>query len=464
MLRFFLFSFLLFSCTPANQKNKLEKLKDYEGLYEYVNGTTLTLQLSPPDTTLYAIIDGAKYPLFHHNADTFLNNQKDKVVFNRDTNQQVSSYSVDGSIFSLLSKKFEGMEMEPRSDIENDPDRYKYQIPAEINDGLQVGNLNNEFTKPELINDMVKNTIAYNYPDVHSTLIYKNNKLVLEEYFYGYDRSTPHQLRSATKVLYGTLLGIAIDKGFLKNEDELILPYFQDDYETIKNLDERKRKITIKDFLTYQHGMDCENNNPRSKGNEMSMMQSDDWVKYTLDLPMVSEPGKSSSYCTGIALTIGKLIEKVTEQDLETFAKENLFDKLGIENYSWRFAPDSSSRTTFSQKSLTPREMIKWTLLYKNKGKWNGERIISEDWVDKSFSTYGSGEFGYLWEYKYIMVDGKRYDSYMASGNGGQKINLWPELDMITVFTGGNYNSYMLYGVSTPPNRMIPGYILKATF
>lgn len=94
---------------------------------------------------------------------------------------------------------------------------------------------------------------------------------------------------------------------------------------------------------------------------------------------------------------------------------------------------------------------------------WNGEQIISSDWVDKSFSTYGIGEFGYLWEHKYIMVDGKRFDSYMASGNGGQKINIWPELDMITVFTGGNYNSYMLYGVSTPPNRMIPNYILKAT-
>lgn len=463
MCRMLLFSILLLSCSTSSQDNRLEKLKEYEGLYEYTNGTTLVLQSSIPDTTLYAIIDGAKYPLNHQRVDTFLNTQKTAVVFNRDSQEQVISYSVDGNTFNLISKDFDGLEMEPRSEIDNNPDKYFYAIPEKIKDGLDVGSINDEFENPDLLAEMVKKTISYDYPDVHSTLIYKNDKLVLEEYYYGYDRSTPYQLRSATKVLYGTLLGIAIDKGFLKNEDELILPYFQDDYETIKNLHDRKRKLTIKDFLTYQHGMDCENNNPRSKGNEMAMMQSDDWVKYTLDLPMVSEPGKSSSYCTGVALTIGKLIEKVTEQDLETFAKENLFDKLGIENYSWRFAPDSSSRTTFSQKSLTPREMMKWALLYKNKGVWNGEQIISEDWVNKSFSTYGSGEFGYLWEHKYIMVDGKRYDSYMASGNGGQKINIWPELDMITVFTGGNYNSYMLYGVSTPPNRMIPNYILKAT-
>jgi hypothetical protein len=66
-----------------------------------------------------------------------------------------------------------------------------------------------------------------------------------------------------------------------------------------------------------------------------------------------------------------------------------------------------------------------------------------------------------LWEHKYFVIDGQKYNSYLASGNGGQKINIWPELDMITVFTGGNYNSYALYGKSTPPNEMIPNYILK---
>jgi len=71
------------------------------------------------------------------------------------------------------------------------------------------------------------------------------------------------------------------------------------------------------------------------------------------------------------------------------------------------------------------------------------------------------GDYGYLWEHKYFIVDGQKYNSYLASGNGGQKINIWPELDMITVFMGGNYNSYALYGKSTPPNQMIPMYILK---
>jgi CubicO group peptidase (beta-lactamase class C family) len=463
MVRLFLASFLLLSCSASPKNELYSTLKEYEGLYETYGESTLTLQASKLDTTLYAIIDNAKYPLQFDSTDHFKNNQGDIVTFQRDINSNIQSYSVDGNSFQLLSSEFQKFEMEPRSDINNNPSEYSYQVPAILDDGLSSGSFYDEFQKPELILEMVEKTISGEYRDVHSILIYKNDKLVLDEYFYGYDYSTPHQLRSATKVFYGTLLGIAIHKGLIKNEDQLLLPYFSGEYESFDNLDSRKKNITIKDFLTYQHGMDCQNNNPESQGNEMAMMQSNDWVKFTLDLPMVSEPGTTSNYCTGVALTLGRLIEIVSGTDLETFAKENLFNKLGIQNYEWQFAPDSSSRENFSQKYLTPRELLNWAILYQNGGKWNGEQIISSDWVDKSFSNYGDGEFGYLWEHKYIYVNGKRFDSYMASGNGGQKINIWPELDMITVFTGGNYNSYLLYGVSTPPNRMIPNYILKAT-
>jgi CubicO group peptidase (beta-lactamase class C family) len=96
-----------------------------------------------------------------------------------------------------------------------------------------------------------------------------------------------------------------------------------------------------------------------------------------------------------------------------------------------------------------------------NEGNWLGKQILPEKWVRKTFKDHSS-DFGYLWEHKYFTIDGKQYNSYMASGNGGQKINIWPEYDMITVFTGGNYNSYELYGKSTPPNQMIPMYILPA--
>jgi CubicO group peptidase (beta-lactamase class C family) len=452
---------LLIGCSSTTEKSEYESLFDYEGKYEYVDNTTLELKASAMDTTLYAIIDNAKYPLKFITLDSFTDMQGSSVIFDRDNSKKVISYKTDGQEFKLLTKDIDKSNMFPRKELFDNPENYAYKQPTETDDGLATGNLEDEFKNPNLIVDMVKKTIKGNFPDVHSILIYKNNKLVLEEYFYGYDENTPHQLRSATKPFIGGILGIAVDQGFIKSEKDRLLSYFNSRYLEIANLDKRKKEITIENFLMYRHGMDCENNNPESKGNELKMMQSKDWVKYTLDLPMIGEPGVSSSYCTGCALTLGSLVEIATNKKIEDFAKENIFDPLNISNYKWTFEPNQTSRDDFSQTYFTPRDLIKLAKLFKDGGKWEGNQIISKSWIDKTFNM-DKGDYGYLWEHKYFVVDGQTYNSYLASGNGGQKINIWPELDMITVFTGGNYNSYQLYGKSTPPNEMIPNYILKS--
>lgn len=448
-------------CYSQKQKSEYGKLLKYEGNYEYVNKTTLDFVASELDTTLYAVIDKAKYPLKHIALDSFANNQNIPVVFERDKSNRITGYKTDGQEFKRITSSIEKMEMLPRKELFHNPDNYVYHKPKKTTDGLETGSLEDEFKNPEMIINMVKETIKGKFPDVHSILIYKNNKLVLEEYFYGYNKNMRHQLRSATKPFIGGIVGIAVDKGFIKSEKEKLLPYFKLKYPEIVNLDDRKKEITIENILMYRHGMDCENDNSKSKGNELKMMESKDWVKHTLDLPMVAEPGKSSSYCTGCPLTLGSLVEIATAKDIEGFAKENLFDPLGISNYNWTFEPNHASMTTFSQMYITPRDLIKLAKLFKDGGKWKDKQIISEDWVNKTFSME-DGEYGYLWQKKYFDIGGKRFRSFMASGNGGQKINIWPELDMITVFTGGNYNSYQLYGKNTPPNEMIPNYILKA--
>lgn len=461
MNKFYCCIVLLIGCSTPKAPSEYEQLLAYEGTYAYVNESTLELVASAMDTTLYAVIDKAKYPLNHIVSDSFTNIQDIPVVFQRDQSNNVISYSTGGQTFKLITTDFERMEMFPRKALFHNPEHYDYQQPKARADGLETGALQAAFKNPEPILNMVKATIAGAYPDVHSILIYKDNKLVLEEYFYGYDANTPHQLRSATKPFIGGILGMAVDQGFIKSEQDQLLPYFNAKYAEIANLDERKKDITIEDFLRYRHGMDCENNNPESKGNEQAMMQSKDWVKYTLDLPMVAEPGEQSAYCTGCALTLGSLVELATNKPIEAFAKESLFDPMGITDYNWIFEPNQASINTFSQMSIRPRDLIKLAKLFKEGGQWKGEQLLSKSWVDKTFDM-DKGDYGYLWEHKYFMVDGRQYNSYLASGNGGQKINIWPELDMITVFTGGNYNSYELYGKSTPPNEMIPKYILKA--
>ncbi|MGK0309186.1 MAG: CubicO group peptidase (beta-lactamase class C family) [Urechidicola sp.] len=458
---YFLILLLVIGCSTQKEKSEYEQLLDYQGTYEYVNESTLYIVASEFNKTLYAVIDKAKYPLKHIALDTFANIADIPVIFERGKSNQIIAYKTDGQKFKLIASDFEKMEMFPRKELFDNPDNYVYQKPKETTDGLKTGHLKDGFKNTVPIINMVKETIKGKYPDVHSILIYKDKKLVLEEYFYGYDANTPHQLRSATKPFIGGILGIAVDKGFIKSEKDRLLPYFNSRYTEIANFDDRKKEITIEDFLKYRHGMDCENNNPESQGNELKMMQSDDWVKFTLDLPMVAESGHSSSYCTGCPLTLGSLVEIATNEQIEDFAKENLFEPIGISNYEWTFEPNQESMTTFSQMSIRPRDLIKLAKLLKDGGKWNGNQIISKSWIDKTFNM-DKGDYGYLWEHKYFVVDGQTYNSYLASGNGGQKINIWPELDMITVFTGGNYNSYQLYGKSTPPNEMIPNYILKS--
>jgi CubicO group peptidase (beta-lactamase class C family) len=455
-----LWASLFTGCSIDNEKSDYEKLIDYEGSFEYSNPKSLILAASDFDTTLYAIIDDAKYPLKYISRDTFETPQKIPIIFQRGNNNEVESYLTEGKVYKLLGKTIEKQDWFPRKELYNNTEAYVYKIPTEKGDGLQVGDLKDVFANPEEIIKMVKGTIKGEFRDVHSILIWKDGKLVLEEYFYGYTEDKPHQLRSASKSFIGTLVGIAIDQGKIKNESELLLPLFKSEYDVIENIDKRKEKITIKDFLTYRHGMDCNDEDPNTAGHELKMYESNDWVKFTLDLPMVEEPGVKSSYCTGCAQTIGRMVEIVTHTPLVNYADKNLFSPMGITNYKWRFKPDTSSISTFNQMYLRPRDILKLAIMYYDNGRWQGRQIVSSEWVRKTFEK-DDIEFGYLWRHKYFDVDGKRYNSYLATGNGGQKINIWPELNMITVFTGGNYNSY-LYGRATPPNEMIPKYILKA--
>ena len=131
-----------------------------------------------------------------------------------------------------------------------------------------------------------------------------------------------------------------------------MLPLFADEYPQIAHLTDAKRRIKVEDLLTMRAGLDCDDRNQASPGNETRMGRSDDCVKFTLDLPMRSEPGTSSSYCSGAVIVLGRLIEKVSGEPLETFARKHLFEPLGIRNFEWRFdrtgpasTPSASSRS-----------------------------------------------------------------------------------------------------------------------
>ena len=416
------------------------------------------------------MLGGAKYPLEAvAKADTFTNVAGNRVIFTRDESGRVSGYRLpdntaseseaEDQIFQRLSVggDFSTEMWYPRLAAREPGYEYRYTVPDDFRDGLPVGSIHATDLDTARINAMIRGIIDQTYPDVHSILLVKDGHLVLEEYFYEYDRETPHQLRSATKSVVSALVGTAIDQGLIESTDSRVLPNFTSEYDSINHLTPEKEKITIDDLLTHQSGLACDDWNPDSPGNEVRMGQTGDWVKFILDLPMAAKPGTEAKYCSGGTVVLGRLVEKAAGIPLEAFAERHLFEPLGIEEHKWRFEPDSSSSETFTQLYLRPRDMAKFGLLFSNGGRWDGREVISEGWIRKSTAsqaTVGDTDYGYLWWRPYLHVRGGHRNAIAAQGNGGQEIYLWPELDMVAVLTGGNYNQ------SSPTNRLFINHIL----
>ncbi len=430
------------------------QLKQYEGLYDYANNTKMNIAASPRDTLLVAIIDGGRYKLRPLSKDVFLNGGNQKVTFFRDQNGKIISVGDQSGIFKILNAKVNyPKEMWAARPIKTS----KFQQPIKGKDQIEVGNIAQSGLDEALLAELMQKLTNGTYTDVHSLLIMKDNKLVFEEYFYEHNKTKLHQLRSATKSFISALTGIAIDQGYINSTNEKVLSYFPE-YTFQKDL-EAKNKITLGHLLTNQSGLDCDTYNPKAYGNETEMGYTDDWIQYSLDLPMADSAGGKGQYCSSNPIIMGRIIEKATKMSLPQFAKQTLFKDLGITKYNWRFKPDKSSSESFCQLSLASRDMLKFGAIYLNNGKWNGKQILPSDWVKKSWTKHTNIEgldYGYLWWTKYLDANGTRYYGKLAQGNGGQKIYIFEEQNLVVVTTAGHYN------MQSPINEIVAKYILPS--
>jgi CubicO group peptidase (beta-lactamase class C family) len=285
----------------------------------------------------------------------------------------------------------------------------------------------------------------------------------MEEYFYDYDGDRPHQMRSLTKSVVSILAGIAIDRGLLESDTTLVTKHLP--YERYANPDPRKAELRLRDLLTMRSGLACDDWDVTSPGNESRMYQSQDWVKFVLDLPMAEQPGTRGHYCSGNAAVTGRIVERASGMPLPAFAQRNLFTPLGIRagDVRWSFTLSASNAATFSQLYLRPRDMLKLGLFFQEQGRWNGRQVVSRDWVTRStkqWSTVGDQAYGYFWWHQWVNAETaggpRRVDMIVATGNGGQKIYLVPSLDLVVVMTGGNYN------VNSPGTAIMAKEILPA--
>jgi CubicO group peptidase (beta-lactamase class C family) len=312
---------------------------------------------------------------------------------------------------------------------ENTGDGWTPSTPA--NEGMNAVMVQ---TALEAIRDRV-------YTKVDSMVIVRHGRLVAEGYFNGFGRDSLHDLRSTGKSVTSGLAGIAIDQGLFAADDLISqhLPQF-DRYD---NMSARKQAIQVFHLLNMNSGLECNDWESGSRGNEERMYDSRDWVKFILDLPMAYDPGQASMYCTGAVVVLGHIVSQKSGMTLDAYANSYLFGPLGIRDSQWRRSPDGAA-TGGGGLGLRPRDAAKFGQLYLAGGTWNGTRVVPGTWVQLSqqrVNRVGATAYGYLWWKRSFSRAGGNVDSYYTDGNGGNYIFVLPALDLVVVFTGSNYNS-----------------------
>lgn len=311
----------------------------------------------------------------------------------------------------------------------------------------QSQNLGQSLLK-DLKGEVAKNT----YPNIDGIIVEYDDKIILEEYFNGFERDSLHDTRSSFKSITSILTGIAIDKKLFTIDDS-ISRFFPE----LKN--QKKRNITIAHLLEMKSGLNCEEFHGIGPDCENEMWETDDWINYCLNIDLKDSPGLNWSYTSIEPMLIGEIISRTSGMTIMEFAKNNLFNPLEIEDYEWTITPKGRGMTAGSF-FMKPIDMLKIISLVKNKGNWKGNQIVSKKWIEKStqceieidFSftrysrmhdaKYESARYGFQWYRENLQYKDIKTEVLFASGNGGQYMMLLSDYNAKVVFTGSNYGNW----------------------
>lgn len=252
-----------------------------------------------------------------------------------------------------------------------------------------------------------------------------------EEHFFAGDERTLRNTRSATKAITGMLVGIAIDRGELSGVDARVLDVLG--RSAPRNPDPRKDAITIEDFLTMRSALECDDADEHSAGNEEKMYAVEDWVDFTLGLPVRDTRG--FSYCTAGVSTLAAVLEHATGARVADYAAGALFGPLGVTEARWAYSPAGLAQTGGGLE-LRTRDLLRLGALYRD----GGGRIVSRAWVERSTRPHcrvdEHREFGYLW----WLREHSGFGSFAMAGRGGNRVVVLPELDAVVVVTSENFD------------------------
>jgi CubicO group peptidase (beta-lactamase class C family) len=340
------------------------------------------------------------------------------------------------------------------------PPPYNYQVPPITGDGWQVGHLDDHGMDSALIVEMIDRIRDDTYHGIDGIAIVRNSRLLLyapfrselDEYD-GWVQNTTlarHILHSTSKSVTSALVGIAIDQGYIASADAPFYSLFN--YPTYENWAPGKDRMTLEDALTMRLGLKWDEWSAPygTPDNDLHILTTNntDFSLALLNLEVESEPGTTFTYNTAASIAIGKAMQIAVGIPMEEFADLYLFQPMQIFTAAWGRTPTGLPNGG-SGLFLAPRDMVKFGELFVSGGLWNGQQIISSDWIEASVErhvnldwSWTSG-YGYQWwRDKFTHPDGStQLDAYSTRGFGGQYIFCVPELQLVVAFTGHNYGT-----------------------
>ncbi len=266
-------------------------------------------------------------------------------------------------------------------------------------------------------------------PRLRSLLISWRGQVVLEKYYHGARSTVPVNIKSASKTILSALVGIAIERGQIKNIKQPIAPYFSETLAAER--DSRKRSITVEDLLTMRSGLQTTSN--RNYG---AWVLSSNWVRHVLNRPLIDSPGETMEYSTGNTHLLSAILTQATKTNTWRFAQDVLAKPMGFSLPPW---PQDPQGIYFGGNDMlmTPRQMLLFGEMYLNRGRINNQQIVPARWVEASFIPRAQSRretdryYGYGWWIRELAG----HQAFYAWGYGGQFIFVVPDVNLVVVTT-----------------------------
>jgi CubicO group peptidase (beta-lactamase class C family) len=332
------------------------------------------------------------------------------------------------------------------------PFDWQQAAPGDMGFGLDFGTKLDQFVQSGRVTN------------IHGVVIVRRGRLVLERYYEGDDQvrdgegrwrvervaftaERSHEIRSVTKSIVDLLYGIAVRDGKVPPLDAPLLAQFPQ-YADLPDL-ERRRIWTIRHAITMTLGTDWNEDisydDPRN--GQTAMENAPDRARYVLEQPIVAAAGERWIYNGGTTVLIGRIIEKGVGTPIHDYARRVLFEPLGIGPTQWRALRDRPGETVFaSGLAMRPRDLARIGQMVLDGGKFGERQIVPAAWLEDSFKPAARitdrRHYGYHWYAGHAPFDeGRQRARYVAAiGNGGQRLVVFPDLELVAVITAGNYN------------------------